>query len=420
MGTKILVREPRLIKEIKTVLEDGGVFDKSRRIQSHDGVSCLFSTGSLSEMRVLLKEYDTNKIDVVEDESEAVTRLVGLQGIVADVIGYDKSDLLETVPKKWSLYPPMVLFQGGSFSTPRWKQYFEENGRDKLFKHLSEKFFTGYTHYAVNQPIIETDVMRRPFNLVPLYGDFGPDPNEARFEDPMPADFKEAFWCTVTQNGICQEWAPRYTMFSRGNITEKKRLLDSYTKLDGHNVVDLYGGIGYFTLSYLTNGATVFCWELNPWSIEGLLRGLRKNGCKHTLIRVGEPFDVNIYQENVANGVKAFVFHESNEHSVERLFGLGLRISHYNLGLLPSSKQGWEVVKKLEEGTDSGCENAEEKRIARLIHVHENVHKNDFSQLSQELETFFGGTAVHLEKVKTFAPDVWHVVVDIKLKEMEV
>ena len=37
---------------------------------------------------------------------------------------------------------------------------------------------------------------------------------------------------------------------------------------------DLYAGIGYFAFSYAKAGVgKVLCWEINPWSVDGLRRG---------------------------------------------------------------------------------------------------------------------------------------------------
>ncbi|GEQ67830.1 hypothetical protein JCM33374_g1496 [Metschnikowia sp. JCM 33374] len=195
-------------------------------------------------------------------------------------------------------------------------------------------------------------------------------------------------------------------MFSRGNIKEKKRVLDTFRDLNGKAVIDLYAGIGYFTLSYLANGATVFCWEINPWSIEGLIRGLQKNGYKYKLFRRTDNVAEHDLNNFIAQGIRAFVFHESNEYAPERLANMGVvEISHINLGLLPSSKPSWPMVR-------AATAAAKERT---MVHVHENVHKDKFTELRQEISEFFDGRVTHLEKVKTFAPDVWHVVVDVLL-----
>ncbi|KAK6858721.1 S-adenosyl-L-methionine-dependent methyltransferase [Apiospora arundinis] len=81
-------------------------------------------------------------------------------------------------------------------------------------------------------------------------------------------------------------------MFRRGNIKEKARVLSFHEPTDPslHHramslgelcnkwAVDMYAGIGYFVFSYAELGMRVLCWELNPWSVEGLRRGALANG----------------------------------------------------------------------------------------------------------------------------------------------
>lgn len=88
-----------------------------------------------------------------------------------------------------------------------------------------------------------------------------------------------------------------------------------------------------------------------------------------------------------------------------------MAIAHYNLGLLPTLRQGWEVVRRLESHKSKGP-----KVLPALVHAHENVHKNDFDQIVKEIETFFDGRVIQLNKVKTFAPDIWHIVLDVQLQ----
>lgn len=312
--------------------------------------------------------------------------------------------LLATLPKKWSVYPPMVLFRSGTFDSEVWQTMAKEEDLTTYFDSLKSLFPADVSHFAVNKPIIEEDIMRRPFNLIPIHGDFGPKPTAQMYNSPTQTDLESGFWCHTIQNKIYQTWAPCYTMFSRGNIREKKRLLDSYKGLKGTKVVDLYAGIGYFTLSYLANGAVLFCWEINRWSIEGLIRGLKRNKHKYRLILEDEIVSASEIAQDVDDGVMAFVFFESNEHAIKRLEDLqNMMISHINLGLLPTLKPSWPIAKKL----------ANQSSKSTMIHVHENVHYDLFETLTGEVSEYFGGTST-IEKVKTFAPDVWHVVIDVK------
>lgn len=412
MPVDITTENSQIIKTLKNVLQTQKLLDKSQKIAKIGTQFHIVSLGSLDETTTLLENYkDEISLSEIEKNNEIIdTSLAGLvaqylrQHLVEDTEG-TIDQLLEKLPKKWSVYPPMVLFNTGSFDSDVWKFAFQSQiDKNDFFESIVKFFPVNITHLAINKPIIEEDAMRRPFNLVPLWGEFGPEPTLELFSNPTSDDLKNAFWCTVVQNGITQTWAPRYTMFSRGNIKEKKRVLDTFKNVKGKSVLDLYAGIGYFTLSYLAQGATVFCWEINPWSIQGLVRGLEKNKHQYRLFSGGAVASRAEIQEDMKQGVKAFVFHEYNEFAPSRLTEFGLTdITHVNLGLLPSLKPSWAMAR---DASFSSTENT-------MVHVHENVHKDKFSNLTTEIETFFQGHVTHLEKVKTFAPDVWHVVVDV-------
>ncbi|TVY31525.1 tRNA wybutosine-synthesizing protein, partial [Lachnellula occidentalis] len=187
-------------------------------------------------------------------------------------------ELLAAAPRRWVAYPPMVLLPSGSFSGP-WSPIlnlsFPSSHRDSLcaaiIASISKKEGKGsLTHLAINSGIPlhkhedAENILRTPSGLVMLYGDFGP----ALSPDHVPGqqDFGDAFWVRTKQNGIAQTWAPRYTMFSRGNVKEKARLLDFHSpsqvegrrrskeQLKGDVAVDLYAGIGYFVFSYAALG----------------------------------------------------------------------------------------------------------------------------------------------------------------------
>lgn len=301
---------------------------------------------------------------------------------------YEYHTIEDTVslPKRYSLYPPMILL---SYPLPD-------------YSFVSR--FPDITHIAINQPIVNND-LRSPL-ITPIKGDFcinSTDPVINYYQEPPSTLKSTAFWCSAYQNGIYQYWAPIHTMFSRGNIKEKRRVLD-FKNIN--IVIDLYAGIGYFSFSYLKSAASsLFAWEINPWSIEGFTRGCEKNGWKYVVFRENQDFNIEIYNELKSNGVKAFIFHESNIHAPNRLNQLNLSISHINLGLLPSSKGSWDVVKSISNSAQ--------------IHIHENVHINEFDRFKEIVKQSFNGEFLHLEKVKTFAPDVWHIVVDFQLKKNE-
>ncbi|OTA96615.1 hypothetical protein M434DRAFT_392552 [Hypoxylon sp. CO27-5] len=365
-------------------------------------------------------------------------------------------ELVAQAPKRWTVYEPMVLLPAGSFDAKTWKELLSGLPTEEahalwvqILAEISKR--TGgapLTHLAVNEGIpaalhnktteesrhnisIETtkdnqtreNILRSPTGLRILHGDFGPSSSS---DDTAP-DFDRAFWVSTRQNGVFQTWAPRWTMFSRGNIKEKARLLDFHNAHVENGVVlgdawavDLYAGIGYFTFSYAKLGMRVLCWELNPWSVEGLRRGAQGNGWSVRVVK--EESDLELPMEELLRGdERIIVFLEDNRHAARRireLNGLDMNILHVNCGLLPSSDASWE---------DAWDIAVESKGEEAWLHLHENVGVADIEKRREEIEQCFLGLAredggdkttrvEHTELVKTFAPGVWHCVFDLYIK----
>jgi len=385
--------------------------------------------------------------------------------------------LLSRAPKRWVVYSPMVLLPPGSFGEEWWKVV---DSKQVASKHIDELWVLlldsierregkgPLTHLAVNSGIpfhktpspgsgsqehskptdeencgdniqtpsgkipdqgansdgdtlsgSEENILRTPSGLIIIHGDFGPSLSPETV--PTARDFEEAFWVSTKQNGITQIWAPRYTMFSRGNVKEKARLLDFHNsnqklqsrslpkeKVANNSAVDLYAGIGYFVFSYVKMGMRrVVGWELNPWSVEGLRRGAIANGWSVKIVRTHEVLDLVEAQ--------IVVVLEDNKKAVQRLrsFGrykLGV-IRHVNCGLLPTSEDSWEMSLEMLDGDG-------------WLHLHQNVGVNDVQARIAEIEELFMcwlrrtqddrvAEVEHVEYVKTFAPGVWHCVFDV-------
>ncbi|RKF61107.1 tRNA wybutosine-synthesizing protein 2 [Erysiphe neolycopersici] len=338
-------------------------------------------------------------------------------------------------PKRWVLYYPMVLLPSGSFES-KWSTIFKN-----FTVSLTSKCASGLwelilfeigkregkgelTHLAINSGIPRFEVcsgsnetgeniLRTPSGLIPLFGNFGP--NLSPLSIPAQQDFDDAFWVRTKQNGIVQIWAPRYTMFSRGNFKEKERILKfhsggdlSKNEISKASAVDLYAGIGYFLFSYVKMGfGKVFGWELNPWSVEGLRRGALANGWSTKVIRSDD--------ELLWTDEKIFIFLENNNLAYIKLMQLGAlgNIKHVNCGLLPSSINSWETALQciVSEG---------------WLHLHENVGQKEISTRASEIEQICQRwldvsndtvNVKHTELVKTFAPQIWHCVFDVYLKK---
>lgn len=399
--------------------------------------------------------------------------------------GQLKALLLDKAPKRWVIYEPMVLLPSGSFTTTPWPQLL-----DSLSSHVKSTLWTRIlsnitrdgaskvelTRLAVNEGIPlhiadgaeknareeeEENLLRSPSGLKLLHGDFGPalSPSTA----PTPQDFDQAFWVSTKQNGITQIWAPRYTMFSRGNVKEKARLLDFHPSqtptgaaptspqqqqqhqqglthrgrapgdLKGKHALDLYAGIGYFVFSYAKLGMRVLCWEINPWSVEGLRRGAMANKWSVKVFQGEEDLKkkttAELLQEADTEGVQIVVFLEGNESAGQRVRELReqkkeLDVVHVNGGFLPTSEKSWRDSWQVVVGKGVGD---------GWLHLHENVHVKDIesrrgeiqelmTRWNEELDSSDGTTTEtkavveHVELVKTFAPDVWHCVFDVYIK----
>ena len=307
---------------------------------------------------------------------------------------HDHSDkLLAALPKRWSSYPPMILLPQSTFSTHEWQDYLPALSSDErllLFAEMARSLKV--THLAINAPI-QSNTIRSP-HITPLYGDFG----SLVEGQPTSKEFDEAFWTTCKQNRINQTWAPMYTMFSRGNVTEKERIF-TFPDVKDQEVADLYVGVGYFAFSYLKAGAKrVWGWDLNPWSVEGLRRGSEMNG-----------WSCAVDPQNVG-GTKVVVYNEDNALASKRLEKAGVKVKHINLGLLPSSRDSWKIAASVLD--DAGG----------WIHVHGNCRDSEIDDWSlgvtSEFRTLFGESWVinvsGTFRVKEYAPAIGHWVLDVE------
>jgi len=301
--------------------------------------------------------------------------------------------LLAALPKRWSSYPPMILLPQSTFSTHEWQDYFSVLSSDERLLFFAEVAKSlKYTHVAING-LVQSNTIRSP-HITPLYGDFGPLVEG----QPTSKDFDEAFWTTSKQNGIKQTWAPMYTMFSRGNITEKERVF-TFPDVKDQEIADLYVGIGYFAFSFLKAGAKrVWGWDLNPWSVEGLRRGSEMNGWSCAV----DPLDIG--------DMKAVVYNEDNALAIKRLDNAGVKVKHVNLGLLPSSRHSWKIAASILD--DAGG----------WIHVHGNCKDSVIDdwrlEVTSEFQELFGESWIinvsATFRVKEYGPGIGHWVLDVE------
>lgn len=352
--------------------------------------------------------------------------------------------LLCLAPKRFVVYEPMAQLPSGSFAQPPWAALLARQSAESraalwtlVLAALSRGAGSTLTHLAVTAGIPprnearggEENILRSPSGLRMLHGDFGPATAAPEGgEEPGAEDSERTLWVSTRQNGIRQIWAPRWTMFSRGNVKEKARLLGFPSSARGSGsggdttwAVDLYAGIGYFVFSYASLGMRILCWEVNPWSIEGLRRGARANRWTVKVLRGVELETAGDYVG--PDGPQIIVFAEDNQRALDRIRGfhkngLARDVRHVNCGFLPTSEPTWRTAWEVTAWSEEAW-----------LHLHENVGVDDIDNRKKALtEQYFskwsaeegkGRTAEpeHIELVKTFAPGVWHCVFDVHIMQ---
>ena len=242
-------------------------------------------------------------------------------------------------------------------------------------------------------------------------------------ETPTTAPQSSPGWITVTEQGIRQSFDVTQVMFSRGNITEKIRFGTRLVQ-EGDVVLDLYAGIGYYTLPALVKGkaAYVYACEWNPKALQALQYNLQDNKVSHkATVIAGDSRDLVLPSTTT-----------SNIRPINRI----------SLGLLPSSEGSWNIAVQALVGTlareQAAGEDVTSPRLPDLaggwLHVHGNVPVKERENWSQWLcQILYQHVLVeldklnfsspedidwvvichHVEKVKSFAPTVNHYVADV-------
>ncbi|KAF2009962.1 hypothetical protein BU24DRAFT_68240 [Aaosphaeria arxii CBS 175.79] len=501
MEPRIIFLVPRLhVKRVKTVLEQHDLLDRKTKIaavaadeeqgQPRDSRMALFTTINPTQSEIQDMFLDDERkstltgdlalddlkeeIDIILQNSEStgatttrnpftaaiIEALNKLPPSLLEVIHISHADLINEAPTTYSIYKPMLLLPPNAFDSPPWKTLFSAHGANHqdlqpLWTTIASSM--NVTHIAINagiplskaqptttKPQEVENILRSPLNLTPLHGAFHPLPTPQTLTSPTPSDLSSTLWVSTSQNGIVQVWAPLYTMFSRGNIREKTRLLtlpsvtaavtQGAEEEQGCTAVDLYAGIGYFSFSYRRAGvAKVLCWELNPWSVEGLRRGAERNRWKtaifHDAASSSPSAVVSTLRELDEEGVDFAVFQQSNEFAAPvvralREGGVVPRVRHVNLGFLPSSRGAWRTAVRVVDAEVGGW-----------VHVHENVGVGEIEgragEVVEAMQGFLdewdgelgrrdGGRRrvvwEHTERIKTYAPGVWHVVFDVRVE----
>jgi tRNA wybutosine-synthesizing protein 2 len=184
---------------------------------------------------------------------------------------------------------------------------------------------------------------------------------------------------THLENGIRYKFDAAKIMFSSGNIEERLRMADLVC--DGETVVDMFAGIGYFSipLAVYQRPSKVIACELNPVAF----RYLEENIALNQVSRIVKPVlgdNRDLAGEGIADRVIMGYVKTTHEH-------------------LPAA------VRLLKSGG--------------VIHYHETCPNELLPNrpVQRILENVKGGRTeiIRMKEIKSYAPGVTHVVVDAKI-----
>lgn len=266
------------------------------------------------------------------------------------------SYLLDNLPRRWEKFADVVLMPRTSFN--------EEGWNDILGPELWSAIASAL---KVNR-----------------IGKIGEIIGEKR-ESTVELLRGEDDWVIRRENGIDYGYNFTQCMFSAGNVNERRRM----GEVGGveETVVDLFSGIGYYTLPMLVNSQVnhVHCCEWNPNAIRALKWSLDRN--------------------NVAN--RCTIHEGDNRLNAPNLSGQADRVI---LGLLPTAEGGFELA--------INCL----KKIGGCLHIHGIAPASDHDSWVDEtitklsnLNHDFSISESSRVRVKSYAPHWDHLVLDVDL-----
>lgn len=241
------------------------------------------------------------------------------------------SSLELEIPKKWEKYGDFLLFDDKAFTSKIWDQQ-------------NELFWLGICQLLkCNRLGIKSKIKNDNFRTPNVKIIIGNDP-----------------WIIHTDNSIKYTWNVTKNMFCAGNAPERHRI----AKLNCTNevIVDLFAGIGYFTLPFLIHAKADFvhACEWNPNAVEALKRNLELNKVEKRCI-IYEGDNRLLCPKKVADRV--------------------------NLGLIPSSEISWKVA----------CEAL--KPSGGVLHIHGNVETKKNTTSCEDCKKYFESHCVVNKKI---------------------
>ncbi|MBT6560522.1 MAG: hypothetical protein HOL76_04615, partial [Euryarchaeota archaeon] len=156
--------------------------------------------------------------------------------------------LIDNIPKRWEKFSDIVLLPNSSFRGDDWGEI------------ISEKFWISICN------VLE---VKRLARLGEIVGD--------KRESTVEILVGDNDWVIRKESGINYGYPLTKCMFSSGNINERRRMGEIVSK--NEIIVDLFSGIGYYTLPILVKSKVkhVYSCEWNINAINALKFNLKEN-----------------------------------------------------------------------------------------------------------------------------------------------
>ena len=263
-------------------------------------------------------------------------------------------ELIEDLPNRWERFDDVAILPLNAFSNPKWNLVSKET----LWENVS----------------IAMDV-KRLFRKGEISGEHRKSSAELLHGNRLDVERIE--------HGVNFVYRITECMFSQGNLNERKRMGD--LDLSNEEILDLYAGIGYYTLPMLVRGNAkhVTATEWNPNAIRDLRKGLERN--------------------KVTERCKVL---EGDNRSHGNL--LDARFDRVILGLLPQAWDGFETAIRAI------------RPIGGILHVHGVASTKNPEEWEEEVImrlSQFNRSVTKIEafKIKSYAPYWEHRVLDVKI-----
>lgn len=187
---------------------------------------------------------------------------------------------------------------------------------------------------------------------------------------------------THKENNILYRMDVAKIMFSKGNLNERKRIISQVQ--EGETVIDMFAGIGYFSLGLakFSNAREIIAIEKNPEAYNYFVENIQMNKIKN----------ISAMQGDCAIAATAL------QKMADRII----------MGYLPDTEKFLPYALLMAK---NGC----------TIHYHNTCNTKElWKKPLGDIDTAakksgFSASILSKKKVKSYAPNVWHVVVDFRV-----